>query len=82
MDGTTDRAEARLARAFVLAMTKARGRFPTTGLAAALSKRDARRAVELIERSFDVEDALEPSREIVRDAWLRGAKRGTEKLSG
>lgn len=81
MDGTTDRAEARLARAFVLAMTKARGRFPAAGLAAALSKRDARRAVELIERSFDVEDALEPSREIVRDAWLRGAKRGAEKLS-
>jgi len=74
-----DKIEARLARAFVLAMQRLRSRIPLEALARAISGADVRAASTVID-SFDVEDALEPSAEILRDAFLKGGKVGAEDV--
>jgi len=74
-----DKIEARLARALVLAMQRLRSRIPLEALARAISGADVRAASTVVE-NFDIEDALEPSGEILRDAFMKGGKFGAEDV--
>jgi hypothetical protein len=74
-----DRFEPRAARAFVLAVQRARTRIPLGRLAALISARDATSAADLLSGPA-VEDALEPSAAILADAFVRGAKVAADEL--
>jgi hypothetical protein len=71
-----DRVEPRLARAMRAAVERIRSRVPLESLADAIADGHQHRAAALVEQ-IDIEDALQPSALIVRDAFARG-----EKLAG
>jgi hypothetical protein len=76
---SADKIEARLARALVLAMQRLRDRLPLEALERAVSAGDVRYASMVVD-TIDVEDVLEPSGEILRDAFLKGGKLGAEDV--
>jgi len=76
---TADRFQPRVARALVTAADRLRSRLPVDELVAAVAAGDVRVATAVVAR-IDVEDALQPSGEILRDAFNAGGKVEAEEL--
>ncbi len=74
-----DRTEPRVGRAYGTAVERLRGRVPVGALERVLARGDARLARELIDK-IDVEDALEPVAEIIKDTLARGGRVGAEEV--
>ncbi len=75
-----DRIEPRLARAIRKAQLRMSERVPIQLLADAIAARDPRTAARLIDE-IDIEDALAPTEQILRDAFVKGGKTIARELN-
>lgn len=74
-----DKIEPRLRRAAIAFGRKVEARVPVADIERALDMGDAAAAVAIID-AIPVEDALEPSSRIIRDAFLRGGRAEAEDI--
>jgi hypothetical protein len=74
-----DRMEVRLARALRLSSKRMAARIPLDALADAVADKDAR-AVGALLSQLNLEDALKPSGEILRDAYLKGGQEAAKDI--